>query len=111
MPNPIDPKARTITDQAGRPAELKLAVPVAGRVPVSLHGPVAAMPESGIDPLIDLRADPLDQALGDRAVIIAAKFMMRCRRRGDVLTGKLVHGDKIHLDCQVRPCPAQASAP
>jgi hypothetical protein len=34
--------------------------------------------EPGVYPLVDLRTDPIDQALCDRTVIVAAKFVMHC---------------------------------
>jgi|CZKW01.1.fsa_nt_gi hypothetical protein len=74
----------------------------AGR-PAALHGPVATLPKPGVHPLVDLVADPLDQALSNRAVVVAAKFAVRCRRGGDVFLGKPIHGEKIHLDYRKRP--------
>ena len=41
--------------------------------------PTSQAPQLGVYSLVDLRADPLDQAFCDRAVIVAAKFVMRCR--------------------------------
>src|ERR1035441_8141366 len=61
--------------------------------------------EPGVHPLVDLLADPLDETLGYRAVIVAAKFVVRCRCGCDVLAGTLIHGEKIHLDYRIRPCP------
>src|ERR1019366_7160068 len=61
--------------------------------------------EPCVPPLVDLLADPLDETLGYRAVIVAAKFVVRCRCGCDVLAGTLIHGEKIHLDYRIRPCP------
>ena len=35
------------------------------------------LPEPGVHPVVDLRADPVDQALSDRIVIVAAEFVVR----------------------------------
>jgi len=68
----------------------------------------AAGGDPGVHPLVDLQADLLDQARGDRGdhgVVLAAKFLVRCRRGGDVVTDMLIHADKIHLEIQARLQP------
>ena len=62
----IDPSARTIVSQDERREGLHLAGPV------TLRGRGAAQIQPGVHPLVDLRADPVDEALGDRVVIVAA---------------------------------------
>jgi Phage integrase family len=58
------------------------------------------MGEPGIDSLVDLCANPIDQALCDRDVIVSAEFAVRCRRGSDVIMRSLLHGDTIHRKCQ-----------
>jgi hypothetical protein len=41
--------------------------------------------ELDVYPLVDLRTNPIDQAFCDRAVIVAAKFVMRCCSGSDVV--------------------------
>jgi len=53
--------------------------------------------EPGVYPLVDLRADPIDQAFCDRAVIIAAEFTMSCCCGSYVIPGRLIHSVTIHL--------------
>ena len=57
----------------------------------------------GFDPLINLCADPIDQALGYSIVIGVAQFAMRRRSSGNVITGCLVHALTIYLDRQASP--------
>jgi hypothetical protein len=57
----------------------------------------------GFDPLINLCANPIDQALGYSIVIGIAQFAMRRRSSGNVITGCLVHELTIHLDRQPGP--------
>jgi hypothetical protein len=52
----------------------------------------------GFDPLINLCANPIDQALSYSIVIGAAQFAMRRRGSGNVITGCLVHALTIRLD-------------
>jgi hypothetical protein len=52
----------------------------------------------GFDPLINLCANPIDQALSYSIVIGVAQFAMRRRGSGNVITGCLVHALTIHLD-------------
>lgn len=88
-----DPRdART----GGRPAASARLRRMIAMLPGTVSG---ALPEPGVHPLVDLVADPLDQPLSDRDVVLAAKFAVRRRRGGDVVPGKLLHGDTIHLDC------------
>src|SRR6266498_1823376 len=72
---------------------------------------VGTLRQPGVHPFVDLRTDPLDQALGDRAVIVAAKFAVRRRRGSNVISGDLLHGDTIHLDHRLRPCPCGGGLP
>ena len=57
-----------------------------------------ASAHSGVYSLVDLRADPIDQAFCDRAVIVAAKFVMCCCCGSDVVPGCLIHRVTLHLN-------------
>jgi hypothetical protein len=69
----------------------------------------AGRAEPSVDPFVDLRADPIDEALRDRAVIIAAKFAMCCRCGGDVIPSSLFHGITIHRKYRVVHQPERRS--
>jgi hypothetical protein len=56
--------------------------------------PVASLASTRLS---NLRADPIDQAFGDRVVIVAAKFLMHCCCGSDVIPGGLIHGITLHL--------------
>ena len=61
--------------------------------------------EPGVDPLVDLRAYPLHQSLGDRFVISAAQLAMRCRCCGDLVPRFLIHALTIRLAEKQGPQP------
>jgi hypothetical protein len=53
--------------------------------------------EPGVYPLVDLCADPIDQAFCDRAVVVAAEFVMSRCCGSDVVPGCLIHSVTIRL--------------
>jgi hypothetical protein len=61
----------------------------------------------GVYSLVDFRADPVNQAFCDRAVIVAAKFVMCCCCGSDVIPRRLVHGVTLHLKILAGP-PSRA---
>ena len=76
--------------------------------------------QPGVYSLVDLRADPIDQAFCDRTVIVAAKFVMRRCCGSDFVPGHLIHGVTIHLKygdgllsgaVSRKPCPVRAGSP
>jgi integrase len=58
----------------------------------------AALRQPSVHALVDLRANPIDQTLRDRTIVVATKFAVRCRCGGDVVPGGLIHYITIHLD-------------
>ena len=59
----------------------------------------AALLQPGVYLLVDLRADPFDQPLGQGAFVLMTQFAVRGRRRGDVLICLPIHASTI---CHVR---------
>ena len=57
-----------------------------------------ALGEAGVHPPVDLGADSLHEALGDRVVVVAAKVAVCGDRSGDVITRVHIHANKIHRD-------------
>jgi hypothetical protein len=54
--------------------------------------------QPGINPPVDLVADPLDQALGHGVVVGGAQLTVRGARSGYLVTRLLVHVDTIRRD-------------
>src|SRR6516165_3434071 len=63
--------------------------------PCSLAGLDATLRQPCVYLLVDLRADPFDQALGQGAVVLVTQFAMHGRGRGDVLMCSPVHTSKV----------------
>ena len=58
----------------------------------------ATLRQPGVYLLVDLRADPFDQPLGQGALVFMAQFVMHRRRRGDVLMCPYIHIPTIGRD-------------
>jgi hypothetical protein len=53
---------------------------------------VSGPSEPGVDPAVDLLADPIDEALGHRGVITGAQIPMGGHGGGDLRSPVLFHG-------------------
>ena len=89
-PRPIDPRGHHHGRKRARTAR--------PRDPASRH---AAHP--GVHPLVDLGADSLDQALSHRAVVVPAKFGVRCRCRANLIPRRSLQANKLHRDSRRGP--------
>src|SRR5262245_5718127 len=78
-------------------AHLAAGVALRGHV-TALREPVAVLRQPSVHPLVDLGADPLDEALRHGVVVIGPKLTMRGARSCDLLACLLVHTDMIHRD-------------
>ena len=58
----------------------------------------ATLRQPGVYLLVDLRADPFDQPLGQGTVVLVTQFAMHGRRRGDVLMCPHVHKSKVYRE-------------
>jgi hypothetical protein len=54
--------------------------------------------EASINPCGYLAVDLLQERVDGGLAVLRAKFVVRCRRSGDILPCELLHGDTIHLD-------------
>ena len=80
IPSPTEPRPMATLAQAAR---LRLD---------------AALRQPSVYLLVDLRADPFDQPLGQGIVVLVTQFAMRGGRRRDVLMCTYVHKSKVCRD-------------
>ena len=68
-----------------------------GRLDDGCVVPLSFVPDAqpGVYLLVDLRADPFDQPLGQGAFVLMTQFAVRGRRRGDVLICPPIHVSTI----------------
>src|SRR5215470_11040323 len=89
-----EPEDDRLPRNVGRWAHLAAGVASRGQL-ATRREPVAVLRQPGIHPLVDLGADPLDEALRHGVVVSGPKLTMCGARSRDLLACLLVHADTI----------------